>query len=147
MPKETCRARPINIYTKPKTINMSNNRRLFGLGLLTGAAVGYWLNTEKGKAFRRDIAQTVGEYSDELSAMAKENATRLSGNLSTAMESSQNWVSGTKGKLKNSIHDLADTAEHTVDDVAEKLETGLENARRRVQENAAKLENGKSKKK
>ena len=133
MPKETCRARPINIYTKPKTINMSNNRRLFGLGLLTGAAVGYWLNTEKGKAFRRDIAQTVGEYSDELSAMA--------------MESSQNWVSGAKGKLKNSIHDLADTAEHTVDDVAEKLETGLENARRRVQENAAKLENGKSKKK
>ncbi len=125
---------------------MSNNRRFFGLGLIAGAALGYWLNSEKGKAFRKDVATMVGEYSDELSVMARENALKLSGNLSTAMEDGQHWVSGAKGKLKTSIHELADTAEHTVDDVADKLETGLEKARRRVEENASKLENGKEKK-
>lgn len=122
---------------------MSNNRRFFGLGLVAGAAIGYWLNSEKGKAFRKDMATLVGEYSDELSVVARENALKLSSNLSTAMEGGQNWVSGAKGKVKTSIHELADTAEHTVDDVADKLETGLEKARRKVEENAAKLDNGK----
>lgn len=125
---------------------MSKQRRIFGLGLLAGTAIGYWLNTEKGKAFRVDVAKTIGEYSDELSVIAKENTERLSGNLSTAMEDGQNWVAGAKGKLKASIHELADTAEHTVDDVAGKLETGLEKARKKVRENTAKLENGKAKK-
>lgn len=125
---------------------MSNNRRLFGFGLLTGAAFGYWLYTDKGKAFRKDVATMVGEYSDEISALAKDNALKLGGNLSTAMEDGQTWVSGAKGKLKTSIHELADTVEHTVDDVADKLETGLEKARQKVKENTSKLENGKDKK-
>jgi len=125
---------------------MSNQRRIFGLGLVAGAALGYWLNTDKGKAFRIDVAKTVGEYSDELSALAKENAMKLSGNLATAMEGGQNWVSGAKGKLKSSIHELADTAEHVVDEAATKLETGLEKARQKVKENTVKLENGKDKK-
>lgn len=125
---------------------MSNNRRFFGLGLVAGAAIGYWLNSEKGKAFRKDMATMAGEYSDELSVVARENALKLSNNLSSAMEGGQSWVGDAKGKVKTSIHELADTAEHTVDDVADKLETGLEKARRRVQENAAKLENGKAKK-
>ena len=88
---------------------MSNNRRLFGFGILTGAAIGYWLNTDKGKAFRKDVATMVGEYSDEISALAKDNALKLGSNFSTAMEDGQTWVSGAKGKLKTSIHELADT--------------------------------------
>ena len=125
---------------------MSNNRRFFGLGLVAGAALGYWLNTAKGKTFRIDVAKTVGEYSDGLSAMAKENAMKLSGNLATVMEDSQNWVNGAKGKLKTSIHELGDTAEYVVDETATKLETGLEKARQKVKENTVKLENGKDKK-
>ena len=125
---------------------MSNNRRLFGFGILTGAAIGYWLNTDKGKAFRKDVATMVGEYSDEISALAKDNALKLGSNFSTAMEDGQTWVSGAKGKLKTSIHELADTVDHTVDEVAEKLETGLEKARKKVNENTARLENGKGKK-
>ncbi|MCB0562047.1 MAG: YtxH domain-containing protein [Phaeodactylibacter sp.] len=124
---------------------MSNNRRLFGFGILTGAAIGYWLNTDKGKAFRKDVATMVGEYSDEISALAKDNALKLGSNFSTAMEDGQTWVSGAKGKLKTSIHELADTVDHTVDEVAEKLETGLEKARKKVNENTARLENGKGK--
>ena len=124
---------------------MSNNRRLFGFGILTGAAIGYWLNTDKGKAFRKDVATMVGEYSDEISALAKDNALKLGSNFSTAMEDGQTWVSGAKGKLKTSIHELADTVDHTGDEVAEKLETGLEKARKKVNENTARLENGKGK--
>ncbi len=122
---------------------MSKQRRIFGLGILAGAAIGFWLNSEKGKAFRADLAQKTSEYSDELSAMARENAMKLSGNLSTAMEDGQNWVSGTRGKLKSSIKGLADTADHTIDEVADKLETGLEKARNKVKENASKLEDKK----
>ena len=125
---------------------MSKQRRIFGLGLLTGAAIGFWLNSEKGKAFRADVSKVAGEYSEELSAIAKENARKLSSNLSTAMEDGQNWLSSTKGQVKTSIHELADTAEHTVDEVAEKLETGLEKARQRVQGNTVKLTNGKENK-
>ncbi|MCO6491166.1 MAG: YtxH domain-containing protein [Phaeodactylibacter sp.] len=126
---------------------MSKNRRFFGLGLIAGAAIGYWLNTEKGKAFRKDVATMAGEYSDELSALAKENALRLSDNLATAMKDGQSWVSGARGTLKNSIHELANTAEHKVDDLAEKLETGLGKAREKVKENTSRLENGKGEKK
>ena len=79
---------------------MSKQRRIFGLGLLTGAAIGFWLNSEKGKAFRADVSKVAGEYSEELSAIAKENARKLSSNLSTAMEDGQNWLSSTKGKVK-----------------------------------------------
>ena len=123
---------------------MSKQRRIFGLGLLAGAAIGYWLNTEKGKAFRKDVAQTIGDYSEEISAMAKENASRLSGDLATAMEDGQNWVSGTKGKLKTSIHDLAESAEQAIDQAGEKLEEGLKKARKKVEENNPAKKNGKS---
>lgn len=125
---------------------MSKQRRIFGLGLIAGAALGYWLNTEKGKAFRSDVAKKVGEYSDELSVLAKENALKLSGNLSAAMEDGQKWVAGARGKLKSTLHDLAETAEHAVDEAAGKLETGLEKANRKVKENTARLQDGKGEK-
>ena len=125
---------------------MSKQRRIFGLGLLAGTALGYWLNTDKGKAFRSDIAKKVGEYSDEVSILAKDNALKLSGNLSSAMEDGQQWVSGTKTQLKSSLHELAESAEKAIEQAGDKLESGLENARRKVKENTSRLENGKDKK-
>ena len=125
---------------------MSKQRRIFGFGLLAGTALGYWLNTDKGKAFRSDVAKKVGEYSDEVSVLAKDNALKLSGSLSTAMEDGQEWVSGAKTQLRSSLHELAESAEQAIEQAGEKLESGLEKDRRKMKENTARLENGKGKK-
>lgn len=58
-----------------------NNRSLWtlGFGILAGAALGYYLNTEKGRKVRSNVASEFNEYGNQISGIANE-AGRLANN-------------------------------------------------------------------
>lgn len=57
----------------------TNKGLALGLGLLAGAAIGYYLNSNEGRKVRSNIAAEFNEYGEQIGGIASE-AGRMAGN-------------------------------------------------------------------
>ncbi len=137
----------------------SKKRYLLGAGLLAGFALGYYLNSKEGRAFRKQAAEQLDEYGEEIKGIAEE-VSKLAGNyVKEAKSKSQEWAeeAAEKGEeiakkaketvahtkhwaeekaaaLKGKFTNEAEEAEDLADDLTDSFKKGIKNAKRRIDE-------------
>lgn len=128
---------------------MANNWKL-GLGLLAGAAAGYWLNTSEGRRFRKraqsqlnDYSENAGQYLAEQTDRAEEGFNRYVGKGKELIEQGKETAQEKRLELKNNLISGADTtadaAERTVDSLSDSLKKGISKAKKNVKSGAGKI--------
>lgn len=119
----------------------TRKRNLFGLGVLAGAAIGYWLNTEQGKAVRRQASGKVNELGQVASEYIKENAAQIKQTATSTLEQGQEIVNNLTTQAKDTINNAADTAEDRLDTANHSLQNGISKARSKIETETEKLQN------
>lgn len=121
-----------------------------GFGLLAGIAIGYYLNSNEGRAMRRkaqvqfdEYGNQISEYGTELSHRAnqladdaKERGQQYIHQAKEGIESGKEWVSETAETLKQTATEkaqaLRDTAGDAVEGVENSFKRGMEKAKAKV---------------
>lgn len=126
--------------------NYSNDNSkgwVLGFGILAGVAIGYYLNSNEGRAARRKAAvrfdeygNQISEYSQEVSQQVSERANALADDAKAKYEEGKQWADEAAGSLKNTINDktasLKSSATDTVNSVEESFKRGVEKAKSKV---------------
>lgn len=118
----------------------SNNGWKFGVGILAGAALGYWLNSEHGKKVRRDTSEQISNYSHQATEFTKEKVSQAQSNLSSAIEKGQQMLNDLTSYAKNAISRTADSAENAVDRAESRLESGMKKAKDKIDQKSSGVE-------
>lgn len=129
----------------------SNNGWKIGLGLIAGAALGYWLNTEQGKKVRRETSDQINTYGNKASTFTKEKysqaqegmnhaVNQAQSGLNSAIERGQELLNELSTYAKNTISRTADKAEASVETASNSLEKGIKKAKSKVNKKANNLE-------
>jgi len=138
--------RIIKDILKPKTKIMSdqksNNGWKVGLGLLAGAAVGYWLNSEQGKKVRQQAAEQTNNYSQKAAEFTKEKTAVAQSKLDRAIDRAQDLLHELTTYAKETVAHTADTVETNLEKAESSLEKGIQKAKNRIKRKADELETG-----
>jgi uncharacterized membrane-anchored protein YhcB (DUF1043 family) len=114
-----------------------------GFGLLAGIAIGYYLNSNEGRAARRKAAvqfdeygNQISEYSHQVSQQVSERAEAFADDAKAKYEEGKNWAGETADSLKSTINEkttaLKSSATDTVNSVEESFKRGVEKAKSKV---------------
>lgn len=110
----------------------SNNGWKFGLGLLAGAALGYWLNSEQGRKVRKDTSDQITTYTNQATDYTKEKVSAAQTSLNTSIEKAQELLQNLTEYAKNTISRTANSAEATLEKAESRLEKGMNKAKNKV---------------
>lgn len=113
----------------------SNSGWKFGLGLLAGAALGYWLNTEQGRKVRKDTSDQITTYSNQAAGYTKEKVNAAQNSLNSTLEKAQDLLHSLTDYAKNTISRTASSAESTLEKAESSLEKGMNKAKNKVAAN------------
>lgn len=122
----------------------------FGLGLLAGAAAGYWLNTTEGKRFRQQTQNQLNEYGEQAGQYLAETAERAENSLNEYTEKGKTLLEDGKQRaqtqgenLKQSLisgaETAADKAEQAVDNISNSLKKGIQKAKGNLPSDSGKI--------
>ncbi|MCX8211347.1 MAG: hypothetical protein OTI34_09890 [Lewinella sp.] len=107
-----------------------------GFGLLAGIAIGYYLNSNEGRAARRKAAVQFDEYGNQVSEYShqvSERANTITDDAKAKYEEGKQWAGETADSLKSTLNEkttaLKTTATETVSTVEESFKRGVEKAK------------------
>lgn len=112
---------------------------MFGIGLLAGAALGYWLNTENGKKVRRQVGQTVHEMGQQTASFVQEKGAKVQQTLEDAAEKGTKIVDELVTQAKESITASTEATTEKVEDAGESLNKGIKKASQKIAAQVVKL--------
>jgi uncharacterized membrane-anchored protein YhcB (DUF1043 family) len=113
---------------------------ILGFGLLAGIAVGYYLNSNEGRAARRkaqvrfdEYGNQISEYGHQVSQQVSDRANQLSEEAKQKLEEGKQWADETAGSLKSTINEKATAlrtgAADTVESVENSFKRGVNKAK------------------
>lgn len=116
---------------------------ILGFGLLAGIAVGYYLNSNEGRAARRkaqvrfdEYGNQISDYGHQVSQQVSERANRLAEDAKHKLEESKQWAGNTADSLKSTINQKATAlrsgAAETVESVENSFKRGVNKAKANV---------------
>ena len=128
-------------YNTPN--NNSSKGWALGFGLLAGVALGYYLNSNEGRAARRkaqvrfdEYGNQISEYSTQVTQQAKERVNTLSADAKVKLAEGKQWASNTVDSVKNTVNEktnaLKASTNDTVSSVQESFNRGVSKAKTRV---------------
>lgn len=123
---------------------MSNQRRnngLFWLGLVAGAAAGYWLNSDRGRKFQQDTADKAKEYGSQIKETSQQQIEQLSSNVNQWIEQGQTYASDIQTVLKERINTASSKAKTAVNNVESSFQRGARKAKETVKGQKKQLKN------
>lgn len=101
---------------------MSKGKKVSGLGVLFGAAVGlaagYWLNTEKGKIWRKKSTEDFNKWTSEQQEVLNEQYENLKSSTEEVLKKGEAYIQEAEVKFKEKINHAAKEAKM----YAEKME-------------------------
>ncbi len=130
--------------------NDSGKGWALGFGLLAGIAIGYYLNSNEGRAIRRkaqvqfdEYGNQIAEYGTEFSSRAnqlageaKERGQQYIHQAKEGIETGKEWVNETTETLKQTAAEkakaLKETAGGAVDEVENSFKRGLDKAKAKI---------------
>ncbi len=125
----------------------TRERVALGLGLLAGAAIGLFLNSDKGRKIRHDAGERVNELSEKardefnhLSDEARARAERLSKDVNQAVDRSREFVSSTSESIKGKAQWLRGATEEKLDVVNKDFKAGVDYALKNIKKRAKELQ-------
>lgn len=133
----------MNQYDNYTNTNDSSKGWALGFGLLAGIAIGYYLNSNEGRAARRkaqvrfdEYGNQINEYGQQVSKQVREKASVYSDQARTKLEEGKQWASETSANLKNTINEkttaLKSSATETVSGVEDSFKRGVNKAKAKV---------------
>lgn len=125
----------------------TRERVALGLGLLAGAAIGLFLNSDKGRKIRKDASEKVGELSDKareefdhLSEEARNKAKKISEDVAQAVDRGKEFVTHTGETIREKAMWLKGTTEEKLDVVEKDFKAGVDYAIRNIKKKAEELQ-------
>lgn len=123
--------------------NNDNSGWALGFGLLAGIAIGYYLNSNEGRAARRkaqvrfdEYGNQISEYSHQVSQQVSERANQFAEDAKDKLEESKQWAGDTADSLKSTINEKATAlrtgAAETVENVENSFKRGVNKAKARI---------------
>lgn len=114
-----------------------------GFGLLTGIAIGYYLNSNEGRAARRKAAvqfdeygNQISDYGQQVSQQVSERANALADDAKAKYEEGKQWADETAETLKSTLNEktaaLKTSATETANTVEESFKRGVKKAKNKV---------------
>ena len=122
--------------------NQSNNSnwKLIA-GLAGGAALGWWLNTDKGRAFRKETSEKLNEFGNVVSETTQREYANAAENVKTAIETSKETLNNTLEAGKTYATSLAETAKSKLNTGADQAEEVIDEAESAFDRGARKAKN------
>ncbi len=128
--------------------NDSNTGWALGFGLLAGIAIGYYLNSNEGRAARRkaqvrfdEYGNQISEYSHQVSQQVSERANALAEDAKQKLEESKQWADETAGSLKSTFNEKTSALRASATDAVSSVENSF---KRGVEKAKAKVDTGKA---
>lgn len=111
--------------------NDSGKGWALGFGLLAGIAIGYYLNSNEGRAARRkaqvqfdEYGNQITEYGQQVSQQVSERANLLAEDARTKYAEGKQWAGDTADSIKTTVSETADSLKSTVSEKAAALKSG-----------------------
>ena len=98
-----------------------NNRALLLIGAAAGAAVGYFLNTEKGKQLRKDATITAQKYGNQIQQQSQQTLAQTHDSVNTYLEKGKSQLNILQQKAKEAVDDIATNLQGTANDAQNAL--------------------------
>lgn len=100
----------------------------FGLGLIAGGALGYFLATDKGQEMTRQAGERIREIGDDVSSQAKEKLNQFSGSLEEAYEKGKEYAEEMRTSIKRNTNKAAGEVDQLVSGAIDSFKRGMEKA-------------------
>lgn len=117
------------------------------MGLLAGAAIGLFLNSDKGRKIRHDAGERVNEISEKardefnhLSSEARARAERLSKDVNQVVDRSREFVASAGDNIKGRAQWLKGATEEKLDVVNKDFRAGVDYALKNIKKRAKELQ-------
>ena len=102
------------------------------LGAAAGLAIGYWLNSDNGRTWRKKAANKTAELNENISKTASEQISKVRSKVHTAVDTSKEYL----GKITDKAMDLANKygnyTEEVLDETESAFERGAQNAKKKI---------------
>ena len=113
---------------------MNNNESnhsgwIFLAGLATGAAIGYLINSDRGRQVRSDAAHKAVELSEQARSMAQSKLSSVAGTVSSILEQGKAYAAEVSNKLQEKIGSASGAAQEGVQKAESAFERGAEKAK------------------
>lgn len=112
--------------------NKRKNRLAVALGVVAGAAAGWWLNSDRGRKFRKDTAEKAVEVGNQVGDTAREQISNVSENLKNLAGQGKETIAKAGDAIKNGISNLASSASDQVDSGENALKNGADKAKNKL---------------
>ena len=133
----------MNNYDNYSSNNDSSKGWALGFGLLAGIAIGYYLNSNEGRAARRKAAVRFDEYGNQITEYSKntyndvtQRANTLVSDAKVKLEEGKQWATEAATNARNTVSQkanaLKDSANDTVSSVEASFKRGVDNAKTKV---------------
>ena len=120
--------------------NQSNQNWKIGLGILAGAAFGYWLNSDQGRRARAEAQANAKVYGDQAVSYINEQANVVSETANEYIQQGKavaaDMANTVKNTLTSNVDEAADTAIGTVEDTETEVKKGINRARQKMKDAA-----------
>ena len=121
----------------------TKNRLNFGLGVLAGVALGYYLTSDEGKELRMQAQRRLEELSEELGEKFQEQIDSVASGVDAIFAKGQQYAQDVESSFKSEIDRTTESAEDVISGAKNSFMRGMERARRRMKEQHG-TENGAS---
>ncbi|MEL6924631.1 MAG: hypothetical protein AAFO94_11355 [Bacteroidota bacterium] len=98
----------------------------FFIGAAAGAALGFWLNSDKGRIWRAETSQKVNETGQKISDGAAEQWETTKSSVNTAIDNSKSYVNQITDKAKDLASKYTNRTERVVTEKVEEIESAYE---------------------
>ncbi len=121
--------------------NKSNSNWKLILGLAAGAAAGWWLNSDKGRKWRRDTSEAMSETGTKLNEQARVQLEAAQESLEQTIDKSREYLDSMSQTVKSKIDEFKSTAKGKVEEVESAYEKGTRKAKAKLNKKAAAVDN------
>lgn len=123
--------------------NDSGKGWALGFGLLAGIAIGYYLNSNEGRAARRkaqvqfdEYGNQITEYGTQVSQQVSERANLLADEAKAKLEEGKQWAGSTAESIKSTVSEKASALKSgttdTISSVEDSFKRGVDKAKAKV---------------
>ncbi len=121
--------------------NKSNSNWKIILGLAAGAAAGWWLNSDKGRKWRKDTSEAMSETGTKLNEQAKVQLENAQASLEQTIEKSREYLDSMSTAVREKMDEFKSTAKEKVEEVENAYEKGVSKAKAKLNKKASKVDN------
>jgi gas vesicle protein len=119
------------------TENSNNSGWIFLAGLATGAAVGYLINSDKGREITHEAVTKATEYGGQARDYAQEKLSTVTSTVSSIIDKGKAYAAEVSAKLQERIKSGSEEAQDNLEDAESAFQRGANRAKSHLREISA----------